>query len=73
MIPMIDAVTMAPGAMEAVLSVGPAFLGIMAATIVGAAWLAQRTTEELRRTAARDWDERRRIETDATPHRPLAA
>jgi hypothetical protein len=73
MVPMIDAVTMVPGAAETILSVGPAFLGVMVAMIVGVAWLARRTTEELRRTAARDWDERRRIDTETRPHHPLAA
>jgi hypothetical protein len=73
MIPMIDALTMAPGSMDAVLSIGPAFVGVMVATIAGAGWLARRTGEELRRTAARDWEERLRLRTAATKPGRLAA
>ena len=57
MIPMIDAM-MAPGTMNAIMTVGPAFVGTMVAMIAGIAWIARGTAEELRRTAARDWEER---------------
>ncbi len=55
MVPMIDTM-LAPGAADAVLSVGPAFLGVMVAVIAGAGWMARQTAEELRRTAAREWE-----------------
>ena len=55
MVPMIDTL-MAPGTMDAMLTVGPAFVGLMIAMIGGVAWIARQTGEELRRTAARDWE-----------------
>jgi len=57
MTPMIDAM-MIPGAAATVLAVGPAFLGVAVALVAGAAWLASGAAEEIRRTAAREWDMR---------------
>ena len=59
MVPMIDAMTV-PGTIDALLTVGPAFVGVMTAIVAGAAWLARRTAEELRKTAAREWETRLR-------------
>jgi hypothetical protein len=71
MIPFIDTVLMAPGA-TALVTIGPATLGVAAALIVGVAWMARETAEELRRTAARDW-ERRAIGTPPVSPTRLAA
>jgi len=57
MVPMIDTM-MAPGTIDAIVTVGPAFLGVLVAVVGGAAWIARGTAEELRRTAARDWEPR---------------
>jgi len=72
MIPMIDAM-MVPGTMAAFVTVGPAFVGVTVALIAGAAWVARQTTEELSRTAARDWELRMGIAANATSPRRLAA
>jgi hypothetical protein len=58
MVPMIDSLMTAPGTIDAIVSVGPAFVGVLAAVVLGAAWLARQTAEELRRVAARDWERR---------------
>jgi len=71
MIPMIDTMLMAPGA-TTVLTVGPAFLGVALAMVCGLIWVARKTAEELRRTAARDW-ERRILSTPIVSHDRLAA
>jgi hypothetical protein len=71
MIPMIDAM-MAPGTMNAIMTVGPAFVGTLVAMVAGLAWLARGTAEELRRTAARDWEARMSF-TDPTHSGRLAA
>jgi len=55
MIPMVDTMVFS-GVMTALMTVGPAFAGVMIAVIAGAAWLARGTAEELRRVAARDWE-----------------
>ena len=57
MTPMLDAM-MIPGVATTVLAVGPALLGVAVALLVGVAWLASGAAEELRRTAAREWDAR---------------
>jgi hypothetical protein len=54
---MIDTM-LAPGTMDAVITVGPAALGVLAALIAGVAWLARSASEELRRSAAREWERR---------------
>jgi hypothetical protein len=56
MVPMID--TLIPGMATAVLAVGPAFLGVIIALLAGVAWLGAGAAEELRRSAAREWDAR---------------
>jgi hypothetical protein len=55
MIPMIDTMVFAD-ATTALITVGPAFAGVMIALVAGLALLARGTTEELRRIAARDWE-----------------
>jgi len=72
MVPMIDAM-MVPGTMHAILTVGPAFVGTLVAMIAGLAWLARGTAEELRRTAARDWEARLSVTAGATQPGRLAA
>ena len=47
-----------PGTIDALMSVGPAFALVMTAVIAGAAWVARGTSEELRRVAAREWEQR---------------
>lgn len=71
MTPMIDAL-MVPGVAMAVLSVGPALIGVGVTLVVGLAWIVRETNEELRRAAAREWEARR---TRPTPpeHPALAA
>ena len=64
MIPMIDTMVFAD-VTTALMTVGPAFAGVMIAVIGGAAMLARGTAEELRRVAARDWE--RGIPTTAQP------
>jgi hypothetical protein len=63
MVPMIDTM-LAPGTMDAVMSIGPAFVGVLIALVAGVAWLARETAEELGRTTARD---RRRPHVIARP------
>ena len=70
MIPMIDAM-MVPGTTDAILTIGPAFVGVTVALIAGVAWIARQTAEELRRTAAREWEHRMNL-TPSNPRR-LAA
>jgi hypothetical protein len=70
MIPMIDTMTI-PGAMDAILAVGPVFAITMVAVVSGIIWLVRGTSEELRRVAARDWE--RGIVKTTTPERRLAA
>ena len=70
MIPMIDTMVFAD-VTTALMTVGPAFAGVMIAVIAGAAMLARGTAEELRRVAARDWE--RGIPTTATTRERLAA
>ena len=70
MIPMIDTMVFAD-VTTALVTVGPAFAGVMIAVIAGAAWLARGTAEELRRIAARDWE--RGIPTTASTRERLAA
>ena len=53
MVPMIDTM-MAPGTIDAIVIVGPGFVGVLVAVVGGAAWIARGVAEELRRTAARD-------------------
>src|SRR5262245_55076134 len=72
MVPMIDAM-MVPGATDAILTVGPAFVGVLVAMIAGAAWVARQTAEELRRTAAREWEARMSLTTGPTHTGRLAA
>ena len=72
MIPMIDALMVVPGSMDAMLSVGPAFVGVLAAVVFGAAWVARGTAEELRRIAVRDWEGGTRI-VAPTPDGRIAA
>ena len=61
-IPMTDAI-LAPGLATTVVTIGPAVIGIAVALVVGVVFLARGASEELRRTAARDWEARRmRIE-----------
>jgi hypothetical protein len=55
MMPMIDTMVFSD-VTTALMTVGPAFAGVMIAMIAGAAWLARGTAEELRRIAARDWE-----------------
>ena len=69
--PMID-MMMAPGAATALITVGPAVIGVGCAVIFGVAWMARQTAEELRRVAARDW-EIGRIATTKPARQPLAA
>jgi hypothetical protein len=57
MVPMIDSL-MIPGTIDAIVTVGPATLGVMAVLAATVAWVARRTSEELRRTAAREWERR---------------
>jgi len=71
MVPMIDTMLMIP-ATTTVFTVGPAFLGIALAMVFGLVWVARETAEELRRTAARDW-ERRITATPIVSHDRLAA
>ena len=54
---MID-LMMAPGTATAVMTIGPAFVGVVAALVAGVAWIVSQTGEELRRVAARDWEAR---------------
>ena len=70
MIPMIDTMVFAD-VTTALVTVGPAFAGVMIAVIGGMAWLARGTAEELRRIAARDWE--RGIPATASPRERLAA
>ncbi len=72
MVPMIDSM-MVPGTMNAIMTVGPAFVGTLVATIAGLTWLARGTAEELRRTAARDWEARLSVATGAAQPGRLAA
>jgi hypothetical protein len=55
MIPMIDSMVVSDVS-TALMTVGPAFAGVMIALVAGVAWLARGTAEELRRVAARDWE-----------------
>lgn len=71
MVPIVDTMVMAAGAAELV-AVGPIFVAVAAAAIAAAAWLGRGTAEEIRRTAARDW-ERRTGATPALSHGRLAA
>ena len=62
MVPMTDGI-LAPGLATAVVAIGPAVIGIAAALVVGVVFLARGAAEELRRSAAREWESRRmRIE-----------
>jgi hypothetical protein len=70
MIPMIDTLVFADMT-TALMTVGPAFAGVMIAVVAGAAWLARGTAEELRRIAARDWE--RGIPTTTATRERLAA
>ena len=70
MIPIIDTMVFSD-VTTALVTVGPAFAGVMIAVIGGAAWLARGTAEELRRIAARDWE--RGIPTTASTRERLAA
>jgi hypothetical protein len=71
MVPMIDTMLMVP-ATTTVFTVGPALLGVALAMVFGLVWVARETAEELRRTAARDW-ERRIVATPIVSHGRLAA
>ena len=71
MVPMIDSFV-SPGTIDAIVTIGPALLGaivVLAATVV---WIARQTSEELRRTAAREW-ERQATLTAPGHRRRLAA
>jgi uncharacterized membrane protein HdeD (DUF308 family) len=70
MIPMIDTMVFS-NVTTALVTTGPAFAGVMIAVIVGVAWLARGTAEELRRVAARDWE--RGIRTTSSTRERLAA
>ena len=70
MIPMIDTMVFS-NVTTALVTVGPAFAGVMIAVIAGVAWLARGTAEELRRVAARDWE--RGIRTTSSTRERLAA
>jgi hypothetical protein len=70
MIPIIDTMVFSD-VTTALVTVGPAFAGVMIAVIGGAAWLARGTAEELRRIAARDWE--RGIATTTSTRERLAA
>lgn len=60
MVPMIDSLLI-PGAATTVLSVGPALIGVGLALVAGVVWIARGTAEEIRRTAAREWERTRPI------------
>lgn len=62
MVPMIDTLLI-PGTATTLLSVGPALVGVGLALIAGVTWIARGTAEELRRTAARDWEQARTVDT----------
>ena len=57
MVPMIDTMLTVP-ATATLFTVGPTFLGIALAMVFGLVWVARKTAEDLRRTAARDWERR---------------
>jgi hypothetical protein len=57
MTPMIDSM-MIPGIATALLSIGPAFVGIGIALVAGLAWMVRGTSEELRRMAVRELEAR---------------
>jgi hypothetical protein len=72
MVSMIDSMTI-PGPVGAMVTIGPAVLGVLAVLIVGLAWVARQMAEELRRTAARAWERRGGAHTAPTNHGRLAA
>ena len=57
MMPLIDTM-MAPGTAAAMIVVGPAVAGVALALAAAVAWMARATAEQLRRTAAREWERR---------------
>ena len=70
MAPIPDATTI-PGLMTSLLAVSPTAVAVFVALVAAAAWLARGAAEELRKSAAREWEAR--IHAARTDDRDRAA